>query len=74
MEARVVSFESIQEVERVFDHMSIGKWGDFSILVLTSAMSFKMPNTSDSQWIYLGTSKYRYATCKYKATLNITVE
>ena len=59
MEARVVSFESIQEVERVFDHMSIGKWGDFSILVLTSAMSFKMPNTSDSQWIYLGTSKYQ---------------
>ena len=59
MEARVVSFESIQEVERVFNHMSIGKWGDFSILVLTSAMSFKMPNTSDSQWIYLGTSKYQ---------------
>ena len=65
MEARVVSFEAVDEVERVFNYILDQESDKRPIdkdlppyVVLTSAMSFKMPNTSDSQWIYLGTSKY----------------
>ena len=66
MEARVVSFEAVDEVERVFNYILDQESDKRPIdkdlppyVVLTSAMSFKMPNTSDSQWIYLGTSKYQ---------------
>merc|ERR1712018_494426 len=45
-------------VERVFNHILDNESYDDlpPFKVLTSAMSFKMPNTSDSQWIYLGTN------------------
>ena len=62
MEARVVSFEGVKEVERVFDYMLDNRIYDHQsndpYFVLTSAMSFKIPDTKDPQWIYLGTSKY----------------
>ena len=67
MEARVVSFESREEVNRVFNYINDNFHLVHSdeIVTLTSAMSFKIPDSEDSQWIYLGTSKYRYSNYVY---------
>merc|ERR1712141_633752 len=55
---RVVSFESTEEVNRVFNFINDNFHLVHSdeIVTLTSAMSFKIPDSEDSQWIYLGTN------------------
>lgn len=58
MEGRIVIFEDVQEVERVFKH--IGDHCDYHFCdytVLTSAMYFEDVKGSP-RWIYLGTSKF----------------
>jgi hypothetical protein len=55
MEARVVIFEDVEEVQRVFTHIMKHQPEDISTVpLLTSAMYFE----DIQEWVYLGTSKF----------------
>ena len=55
MEARVVIFEDVEEIQRVFTYIMKHQPEDISrVGLLTSAMYFE----DIQEWVYLGTSKY----------------